>query len=308
MAEKDETPSHRVFTYDDHAIERLRLRTSMTDGAFLTSYIYTNTERSADALPPLLCLPDELGRAKDHHQLALALCARAMRPKVVHTLSLRGRGSSDAKGVADTSILNDADDLISYCDARNLHHCDIVLNGRSIYTLLLALMKRPGLARRVVLNDAAPEYDAVAIARETTLNQRSKPPASWEEAVALMRDRKSEAFPAFSDEDWEHAVSVRWSDVDGRPGPTNDPKLVRFSNLIDYDAPQPRLWNEFKLLSAARVMLIRGENSALVTDEIIQRMKDTLPALTVETAHGQGHVPALHLGDLPETIAAFLAD
>ncbi len=307
MAEKEATSPDCVFEYESSVISRLRLRTSMSDAARLTSYVYASAISSADPMPPLLCLPDELGRSQDHHRLALALSARAQGPRVIHTLSLRGRGSSDASAIADTSALDDADDLISYCDARNLHHCDIVVNGRSIYTLLLALVKRPGLARCVVLNDAAPEFDAVAIARETTLNQRSKPPASWEDAVALLRERKGNAFPVFSKDDWDHAARIRWSDVDGKPGPTNDPKLVRFSNLIDYDAPQPRLWDEFKLLGAARVLLIRGENSALVTDEITDRMSDILPSLTVETADGQGHVPALHLGDLPNRIAAFLA-
>ncbi|MGI9354792.1 MAG: alpha/beta fold hydrolase [Rhizobiaceae bacterium] len=307
MNETKQTPSFREFNHDGAMIIRESLRTSMADGVYLASLRYWNEAKSHNPLPQLLCLADELGRAKDHHRLAIALLSQKKRPAFAHALSLRGRGASDAKGVADTSAINDADDLISYCDARNLHHIDIVVSGRSIYTLLLALVKRPGLPRRVVLNDAAPEFDAVAIARETALNQRSKAPASWEDAVRLLRDRKGEAFPAFSDEDWEHAASIRWHDIDGKPAPTNDKRLVRFSNAVDYDAPQPRLWTEFKLLRRTPALLVRGENSTLVTPEIVDQMKAAHAGLRVETATGQGHVPALQIDDLPQRISDFLA-
>jgi len=298
----------RVFEQDGATIVRESLHTSMTDGARLASDRYRSETKPRHPLPLLLCLPDELGRAKDHHRLALALLAENGRPSSIHTLSLRGRGASDATGVANTSAVNDADDLISYCDARNLHHIDFVVNGRSIYVLLLALVKRPGLARRAVLNDAAPEFDAVAIARETALNQRGKAPARWEDAVDLLRERKAASFPAFSDEDWEHAASIRWHEVDGKPAPTNDKNLVRFSNSVDYDAPQPRLWTEFRLLGNTDVMLVRGENSALVTPDIVEQMKAAHAGLKIEIAGGQGHVPALHLGDLPQRIGDFLAN
>ena len=307
MDDTGKSSSHRVFEQKGATIVRESLRTSMVDGTHLASDRYWNETKSRAPLPQLLCLPDELGRAKDHHRLALALLSQKRRPTYVHALSLRGRGASNAKGVANTSATNDADDLISYCDARNLHHVDVVVSGRSIYTLLLALVKRPGLARRMVLNDAAPEFDAVAIARETAINQRSKAPTSWEDAIKLLRDRKGEAFPAFLDEDWEHAASIRWHDVDGKPAPTIDRKLVRFSNAVDYDAPQPRLWTEFKLLCKTPVLLVRGENSALVTPEIVDQMKTAHGSLSVEIAGGQGHVPALHLGDLPQRIGDFLA-
>lgn len=305
--DETEQPSlFRVFEQNGATAICESLRTGMMDGARLASYRYWNEAKPRSCLPPLLCLPDELGRAKDHHRLTLSLLEQKKRPSYIHALSLRGRGASEAKNVAHTSAVNDADDLISYCDARNLHHIDVVVSGRSIYTLLLALMKRPGLARRVVLNDAAPEFDAVAIARETALNQRGRAPATWEDAIKLLRERKGATFSAFRDEDWEHAASIRWHEVDGKPAPTNDKKLVRFSNSVDYDAPQPRLWTEFKLLDKTPALLVHGENSALVSPAIVEQMKAEHPGLTVEVAEGQGHVPALHLGDLPQRIGDFL--
>ena len=304
----NEPSPYQVFEHGGEVIKRETLRTSMSDGAWLTSYRYSNINCEHDHQFPLLCLPDELGRAKDHHRLALSLLALKDQPAFIHTLSLRGRGTSDATNVANTSVLDDADDLISFFDARDLHHCNMVVNGRAIYVLLLALIKRPGLVKRVILNDAAPEFDTVAIARETALNQRSNAPDTWEEAIDIMRERKSNSFTTFSDDDWEHAASIRWLDVDGKPATTNDPKLVRFSNAADYDEPQPRLWREFKLLSEISVLLMRGENSDLVTQEISDKMSIENPKLKTKIAKGQGHVPALYIGDLPQHLSDFLSN
>ncbi|MDD9910909.1 MAG: alpha/beta hydrolase [Ahrensia sp.] len=298
----------RTFTHGDVSIDRESLLTSAQDGSRIASLRYRLSSRPVSALPALVCLSNELGCAEDMHRFALALYEHPPYPSALHAISLRGRGASQDAKISGTSVTNDADDLVAYCDARNLHHADFLVTGRSIYVLLLALIKRPGMARRVILNDAAPEFDAVAIARETALNHRETPPSNWDDAIALLKKRKGEQFPAFGEKDWEHAASVRWTDKDGKPAPTIDKRLVRLSNASDFDAPQPRLWREFKLLNTMPTLLIRGEHSALLTPELAERMQASHPNLSIEIAQGQGHTPALHLANLPQIIHRFLAE
>ena len=53
-------------------------------------------------------------------------------------------------------------------------------------------------------------------------------------------------------------------------------------------------------------MTIRGENSVLLTPEILARMKERNPDMDVLLVADQGHAPLLHLDGTPVAIKTFL--
>ena len=98
-----------------------------------------------------------------------------------------------------------------------------------------------------------------------------------------------------------------WRDDDGKPVPDYDKGLVRLTNAVSYDEKQPLLWTEFKLFHEHPTLLVRGEHSLLMTEEIAGRLAARHDDLKEIIATGQGHIPLLNLGDLPNQICRFLA-
>ncbi|MEM8749507.1 MAG: alpha/beta hydrolase [Pseudomonadota bacterium] len=294
---------------------RRDLTVSMTDGTRLHGCRFDlhrghqKARRGAHPVnnTPLLCIPSELYSLDQYEKLIEALAKTDCPPSRIYSVSLRGRGQSEMGRNADTTTVDDAQDIIDFCDANSLHDIDVLVSGRAVFAVILTAPKRPTLFRRLVLNDAAPEFDNVGIARLATAAKRMPMPKSWDEASQLLQQLNGEAFPIFTDEDWNEQARLHWADKDGTPALGHHKNLIRLSNADDYDIRQPVLWDVFKLFRTHRCLLVRGEHSELVTPEIEQTLVKFLEDGETVTAMGQGHCPALHQDDLPHTIAAFLA-
>ena len=303
------------FNINDTVVTRLPIRASMSDGAMLRGFRFQSEnqpggrrKKAAPLTTPLLCLATDLGNGKEHHRFALSMASQDDAAQRIYTIDLRGRGLSDPDGVEASDLASDADDLISFCDAHNLHHIDVVVSGFSAFILLLAATKRPGMVRRLVLNDASAEFDAVGIARRNALVQRAGHPANWELGAEQMKEMKSEEFPYFADADWMDLARQKWRDLDGRPVVDIAKGLVRWSNLGDFDNEQPSLWPQFAIFRDRPVLMVRGEFSGLVTGDIAAKTAAHHPGLRVMVAKGQGHVPQLERGHLTEHVLKFLGE
>ena len=84
-----------------------------------------------------------------------------------------------------------------------------------------------------------------------------------------------------------------------------DAKLVRTLTGLDLTKPLPALWPQFDALARVPMIVVRGENSRLLSVAIVDEMARRHAALHVVTVRGQGHAPFLETGALPQTIAAF---
>lgn len=296
----------------DTPVLRDKIAIGMGDGAILWADRWTvsmdrlsGRKSKAPSPIPLLCLPDELSNRREFHPFAERLMAMAGAPQTLFMPDMRGRGASADKGIGATDTETDADDLVAFCDATGLHHADVIVSGRSIIPLLRALLRRPGLVRRAVFNDAAPEFDGVGIAREAA--QRAPGvPKTMKDATDQLRDLRKGQFSAFTDQDWHWLAGVFWREREGTLVRAYEPNLQRLSNTVDYDITPPQMWGEFAMLASTPLLVVRGDNSELLTDEILERMRAVHTTMETKVARGQGHVPALHLNDLAESIHAFL--
>ncbi|MEM7302827.1 MAG: alpha/beta hydrolase [Pseudomonadota bacterium] len=278
---------------------------SAVDGLMLRGRRYRpNTPASAT---PVLCLPGLSRNSRDFDQFAQFLSQSEKTPRQVISVDYRGRGLSDHdKDWQNYTPLTEATDVISVCDALGVHEAAIVGTSRGgLITMLLSAM-RPGLPHCVVLNDVGPELDGVGLARIKTNLERSRMPASWEEAASGLKNAYKQQFTALSDADWDAFARMTWRDENGKPAPDFDPKLINTLKALDLDQPLPTLWPQFGGLKSRPLLVLRGANSDLLSEDILARMKADHPALQSLEVAGQGHAPLLLDEKLMVKIAAFI--
>ena len=68
----------------------------------------------------------------------------------------------------------------------------------------------------------------------------------------------------------------------------------------------PTLWPQFDGLTGIPFMLIRGENTDLLSQDCVSKMRQHHPAMTLVNVPDQGHAPDLGTSGLPARIARFV--
>jgi pimeloyl-ACP methyl ester carboxylesterase len=68
----------------------------------------------------------------------------------------------------------------------------------------------------------------------------------------------------------------------------------------------PDLWKQFDLLAGIPLLIVRGENSRLLSEKTVMEMLSRHPQARTMTARGQGHAPMLHVDDVYRPVALFL--
>ena len=82
-----------------------------------------------------------------------------------------------------------------------------------------------------------------------------------------------------------------WRETDEGLVLSYDANLMKTLEALDLEAPLPDLWPLFDNLKSVPVLVIRGANSDLLSDETLRLMGERHPDLTAITVPGQGHAP-----------------
>lgn len=284
------------------------IRVAGFDGATLAARVFAREGVAPRALPhgetPLVCLPGHMRPAATLTPFIHALLARPNGPPAVLAIDHRGRGASASRG--DPSLYTpraEAQDAIAVLDALSWHHADVVGSGRGGLVAMASFPTRPGLVRRLVLNDIGPELDGVGLARLKLSAQRDAGlPAGWSEAARALREGHAKRYPALEGE-WERLARLMFGDGDAPSSQVHD-EVRRHFAAIDADRRYPDLWREFEAMRVP-TLLLRAQHGDMVSDRTAERMGANRD-LSVHTVEGQGHTPFLHVGDLPEVVGAFL--
>lgn len=256
---------------------------------------------------PVVCLPGLTRNVRDFHDLALYLSQHDERPRMVVSFDYRGRGQSDyAKDWRQYEVLIEAGDIIAGLTALNIEHAGFIGTSRGGLIVHMLAAARPGALKAVVLNDIGPVVSGEGLAQIRTYLERAPKPKDWAEAIELQKMVHGEAFPALTDDDWERFARAIFIEKDGRLVTDFDPKLIKTVTSVDLSQPLPQLWPQFLGLTAMPMLLVRGENSKLLSVETAEKMKELHPRMRMVTVKGQGHAPLLETGDLPGKIAGFL--
>lgn len=259
-----------------------------------------------DALP-VVCLPGLTRNVRDFHGLALFLSQDTQMPRRVIACDYRGRGQSAyAADWRQYTVGNELADVVAGLEALDVTRALFVGTSRGgLITQVLATV-RPDLIAGAVLNDIGPVVDAEGLDHIRSYLGSGPKPGSVAEAIAAQKRVHGSAFPALSEEDWSRMVGALYRIEDGKPVPDYDPELVRTLAATTPGQPMPTLWPQFEALAKRPVLVIRGENSKLLSRETVAAMLASSPLVESITVAGQGHAPFLETGDLPSRIATFL--
>jgi len=283
----------------------------------------TTTYRSGDGLAlyardygpeithqlPIICLPGLTRNSRDFHQLALLLSTDPATPRRVITLDYRGRGRSDRDAnKANYNLGVETRDVISACQHFGIDRGIFIGTSRGGLILHLLAGMQPDLIAAAILNDIGPRIEASGLKRIRDYLNAGATPSDWPEAVTLLKACHGRYFPALNEHDWREMAAAVYRDVDDRPVADFDPAIAAQLQMIDFDQPQPDLWQYYIRLAKKPLMVIKGEYSDLLSDETLAEMKARDLPLAVLEAPGQGHPPLLHLEPIFRHIRRFVAE
>ncbi len=258
---------------------------------------------------PVICLPGLTRNGRDFSDIAEFLSQHPTSPMDVYCFDYRGRGLSEYdKNWQNYSPLVESGDVISVCDALAFHHAAIIGTSRGGMLAMVLAALRPGLPKKVILNDIGPEIDGIGLARIKATLERHTLPATWAQAESGLRELMGGQFTAFGDEDWKWLTEATYKDLDGKPVRDFDANVAKLLNEIDLDQPLPDLWPQFVGLKHIPVLTIRGENSDLLSASIVEKMHKVHPQMQSVIVPGQGHAPKLMSGKLGSRILKFLLE
>lgn len=269
------------------------------DGLDLYSRDYAPMGSDPSAYP-VLCLPGLTRNTRDFHELALRLTDRWR----VISCDFRGRGRSGYD--ADPSNYNplvETADTLKLVERLDLPQVHVVGTSRGGIVSMFMAMARPDLFLSACLNDVGPRLEPTGLVRIAGYVTGTAIPKSWDAAARSLKSVHGEAFPGLSDEQWIRFARCVYRDEDGRPIEDYDPglKTVFSSNPDAARGIVPELWEQFDALAHIPVLVVRGANSDLLSNDTVQEMVARHPACSAVTIADRGHAPFL---DEPDAVAA----
>ena len=283
-----QTIRERICSMADGDTSRIRpITLSARDGLRLTGHCH----EASGHLRPVLCLAGLTRNGRDFHDLAVALSTGPDQRRV-YTLDSRGRGLSEYDpDWRNYTIPVEMQDVIDFATVTGLHGATVIGTSRGGLIAMVLAAAQPTILGAVVLNDIGPVIETQGLARIAGYVGRAPLPNSWADATRMARELNARQFPAISDEVWTQAAHAWFNEKNGRPAAGYDPKLANALSVLD--GPPPALWSQFTALKRYPMLVIRGENSDLLSARTVDEMSRVHPAIAAITVEGQGHAPLL---------------
>ncbi len=247
--------------------------------------------------PPILCLHGLTRNSRDFETVA----ARYAGQWRVLALDFRGRGLSDPDPLsARYAPQTYAMDVLQLLDELAIK--EAVFFGTSLgglVTMAVATVASQRIAG-ALLNDVGPELDPAGIERIRTYVGKQVSFLDWQDAAAALQARLGDVHPAYGPAEWLRFAKRVCRD---------NGECVEF----DYDMALGEPFNQgntgeladawpfFRALAGRPVLIVRGERSDLLRENIAEAMRDAIPDAELATVPRVGHAPDL---DEPEAVEA----
>ncbi len=274
-----------------------------TDGLTLA---YTDEGTGPET--PLLCLAGLTRNGSDFDFLVEAIRQAHPNRRIIR-LDARGRGASDHDPkYANYNIMVETGDAIALLDHLGIAQTVVVGSSRGGFQAMVMAATAPHRLKGVVMNDVGPELDPRGLSK--IMGYLGVPPTAktLSEAAANMKAAFGHDFDV-DDSHWDQMAARSYRVVDGGLALTYDPKLreavIEQAAAIDPDGPG--LWPLFETMKSIPTILLRAENSDLLSAEISAKMQSVKPDLTETVVKGRGHIPRLDEPEVIEAVSAFLA-
>ena len=278
---------------------------SAPDGLRLHARCYGR--RSAAALR-IVCLPGLARTEADFTTLAEALTSDTSRQRRVIALDYRGRGQSEYdRDPANYNFQVELADVLAVIAALDAAPAIFVGTSRGGILAMLLAAVRPTAIAGVVLNDIGPVIEPKGLIRIKGYVGKLPQPRSFEEGAEILRRLFSAQFPKLGPDDWLAGARRTFRENNGVLVPTYDVKLAKTLEGVDFDKPFPPLWAQFDALANVPVMVIRGENSDILSPATVEAMRARHPTMETIEVSDQGHAPLLVEPDTIARVAEFAA-
>ena len=253
---------------------------------------------------PVVCLHGLARTGADFHQLASALSTE----RAVIAMDYRGRGRSDYDpNPANYNVGTELNDVLTVLTELGLGRAIFVGTSRGgILTMMLAGV-RPDLIAGAALNDIGPVIEPAGLLRIKGYVGKLSQPANLEDAADALRRLFGRQFTNLTPAEWMAFAERSFVLRDGMLVANYDPALAQILASFDIGQPLPPLWPQFDALSGVPVLVIRGENSDLLSPETVSAMRQRRPDLQVVDVPDQGHAPLLMEAGIIARIGGFVA-
>lgn len=256
---------------------------------------------------PVLCLPGLTRNSKDFGKLAEHLSAQ----RRVICPDFRGRGlSAYCESWTDYTPQAETRDTFDLMTALGIPHAAVIGTSRGGLVATLMAAQRPGALKGVVLNDVGPEISPAGIKRIMGYAGKMNAPENWDIAAITLRQMNERQFPTITGPEWHEFARQTFRDEDGKPALDYDTKIgdgLRKGMKLTR-GKVPDMWTEFNALLGTPVLVLRGENSDLLSADAVARMQETHPRLAAVTVKDRGHAPWLDEPEAVTAIDAFLEE
>jgi pimeloyl-ACP methyl ester carboxylesterase len=257
---------------------------------------------------PVVCLHGLARTGADFHHLALALSEHSSKPRQVLAMDYRGRGRSDYDpNPANYNVGVELNDVLTVLAALEIGPAVFIGTSRGgILTMLLASV-RPEMLAGAVLNDVGPVIEPHGLLRIKGYVGKLSQPASFDGAAEMLRRLFGAQFTSLTAEDWMAFAQRTFAERNGKLVPSYDPTLAQTLAGFEIEQPLPPLWPQFDALAPVPLMVVRGENSDLLSQHTVAAMRERRPDLQFLQVPGQGHAPLLVDDDTIGRLAEFVA-
>ena len=280
-----------------------------SDGLSLYVREYPPKAAHDASLLPVICLPGLSRNSRDFHALAMLLANNRDRPRSVYTLDSRGRGQSDwDKDKGNYNLVVETSDVAAMCDQFGISQAIFIGTSRGGLILHLLIGLKPELIAASVLNDVGPEVGLEGLKHIQSYLSSGTAPQSRAEAAARLKAIHGSDFSALGSADWDDMADAIYTQKDGVFVSDFDPAISDALKALDLSKPGPTLWPQFEALATKPLLVIRGKNSLLLTQETLEEMQKRAPGLKTCLSPGQGHAPILHHASVYPAIESFLGE
>ncbi len=237
----------------------------------------------------ILCIPGLTRNSRDFDEFASRL---ADNNRLI-CLDLRGRGLSEYdENWKNYHPLTYAKDVWTLLDKLSIEK--VAIMGTSLGGLISMVMSFQNNQRiaGVILNDIGPEINAKGLERIKKYAGLLPPVETWQEAGEQTKQVYGSWLIGLDDSLWIKLAKRAYKD-----NAQNKPVLDMDSNIstaIKKMGPQKGdPWQLFDSLANTETLVLRGELSDILTDEILAKMHDRNPKLVSAIIPDRGHVPLL---------------
>jgi pimeloyl-ACP methyl ester carboxylesterase len=196
-------------------------------------------------------------------------------------------------------------DVLDFMARTELADCGIVGTSRGGLITMLLAAAQPSRIGAVVLNDIGPVIEMMGLTRIAGYVGRTPVPKSWTDAARVVKQLSERDFPKLTDSDAAAFARQLFNEKDGKPAAGYDAKIAQGFSVLD--GPMPKLWPQFLALKRAPVLVIRGANSDLLSEETVSEMMKRHPDCSSHIVPDEGHAPLLWDQDSQDAIASFFA-